>query len=181
MKKLLLVLGMLALSYPLFAVAVNKATAVPKTTIARVGTYDSRAVAVAYVGTAVHNKDMKELTAEYEKAKNEGNKKRIAELEAQGKAQQVLLHKQGFSTAPVDKILEHIKDRLPEIARKAGVEIILSKWDKKALARYKSAEFVDVTMALVDALQPNDRQRKAAVEIQKHKPISLKQAENIND
>ncbi|MFA5393666.1 MAG: hypothetical protein WC081_01500 [Candidatus Ratteibacteria bacterium] len=181
MKKLLLLIGTLALSYPLFAAPVNKAMTVPKTTIARVGTYDSRAVAAAYVGTTAFNKDMKELTTKYEKAKNEGNKKRMAELEAQGKAQQVLLHKQGFSTAPVDNILEHIKGKLPEIARKSGVEVIVSKWDKKTLAKYKSAEFVDVTMALVDALQPNDRQRKSAIEIQKHKPISLRQAGNIND
>ena len=42
-------------------------------------------------------------------------------------------HRQGFSTAPVDEILEHIKDDLPKIAKKAGVGSIISKWDEEAL------------------------------------------------
>ncbi len=63
----------------------------------------------------------------------------------------------------------------------AGVDLVVSKWDKDALAKYKSAEFVDVTMMLVDALHPHERQRKSAIEIQKHKPISIEQAEKIRD
>jgi len=88
---------------------------------------------------------------------------------------------QGFSTAPVDNILEHIKDRLPAVKQKAGVSVLVSKWDKKTLAKYPSAELVDVTPELIDAFDPNERQRKSAIAIQKHKPISLKQAENIKD
>lgn len=38
---------------------------------------------------------------------------------------------------------------------------------------------MDVTLKLVDAFLPNERQRKSAIEIQKHKPISLEQAEKI--
>lgn len=58
---------------------------------------------------------------------------------------------------------------------------LVSKWDKDGLARYRDAELVDVTMALVDALNPNDRQRKSAIEIQKHEPIPLEKAEGIKD
>lgn len=151
----------------------------------RIGVYDSRAVVVAFVGSdaykASRGKLLGEMKKERDKAKAEGNQKRVEELEAQGKAQQVLLHKQGFSTAPVDDILKHIADKMPEIAKSAGVGPIVSKWDEAALAKYKSAEKVDVTMALVDAFRPNERQRKSAVEIQKHKPITLEQAENIKD
>lgn len=151
----------------------------------RVGVYDSRAIAVAFIGSQAYNnsdgKKMAEMMAEHKKAKAEGNKKRVAELEAWGKAQQVLLHKQGFSTAPVDDILSHINDKMPEIAKTAGVGPIVSKWDKQALAKYESAELVDVTMALVDAFNPNERQRKSAIEIQKHTPISLDKAGKIDD
>jgi hypothetical protein len=66
-----------------------------------------------------------------------------AELDAWGKALQIQLHKQGFSTAPVDDFLKHIKDKMPEIAKSAGVGPIVSKWDKETLAKYKSAEQVD--------------------------------------
>jgi len=151
----------------------------------RVGVYDSRSIAIAFCGSEIYNttngKVLAQLKVDYKKAKAAGDTKRMAELEAKGKAQQTLLHKQGFSTAPVDEILAHIDDQVEKIAEDADVEVILSKWDKDALAKYKNAERVDVTMPLVDAFKPNERQRKSAIEIQKGDPISLKQAEKIDD
>lgn len=146
-----------------------------------VGTYDSRSVAVAFAGSEAFSKWMGDLKAENDKAKASGDLKRVSEIEAEGATRQKLMHKQGFSTAPVDDILEQIKDRLPAIKKKAGVIDLVSKWDKAGLARYKDAELVDVTMALADAFNPNDRQRKSAMEIQKHDPIPLEQAEKIKD
>lgn len=147
----------------------------------RIGVYDSRAIAVAFAGSEAFNKWMSGLKAEHQKAKATGNQKRVAELEAEGAERQKLMHKQGFSTAPVENILEQIKDRLPAIKQKAGVGLLVSKWDKDALAKHPSAESVDVTMELIDAFNPNERQRKSAIEIQKHKPIPLNQAEHIKD
>jgi hypothetical protein len=121
------------------------------------------------------------MQADYEKAKANGDQKRIDALKAEGAAGQKRLHMQGFSTAPVDDLLETIKDRLPAMEKKAGVEKLVSKWDKKTLAQYKSAELVDVTLLLVDAFEPNEQQRKMAIEIQKHEPIPLEQAEKIKD
>jgi hypothetical protein len=147
----------------------------------RVGTYDSRSVAVAFAGSEAFNKWMGDLKAEKDKAKAAGDQKRIAELNAEAAARQKLMHKQGFSTTPVDNILDQIKDKLPMIKEKAGVTALMSRWDKTGLAKYQDSELVDVTMALVDAFNPNDRQRKSAIEIQKHDPIPLEQAENIKD
>ena len=147
----------------------------------RIGVYDSRAVAVAYAGSAVHNKSLSVPIAEHQKAKAAGDRKRLAELELEGAARQTLMHKQAFSTAPVDNILEQIKAGLPAIMEKAGVSALVSKWDKDSLAKHPSAELVDVTSALIDAFNPNDRQRKRALEIQKHAPIPFEQAEKIKD
>jgi len=151
----------------------------------RVGVYDSRAIAVAFVGSAAWEatagKRLAELKAQYDKAKADGDRAQMAELEAAGKAQQTLLHKQAFSTAPVDDMLAHIKDQMPAIAKAAGVECIVSKWDKAALAENKDAELVDVTTVLVDAFKPNDRQRKSAIAIQERPPISPRAAERIDD
>ena len=147
----------------------------------RVGTYDSRAIAIAYVGTQTFAKSLASLRAESEKAKTAGDQKRGAEMEAQAIEWQKLLHKQGFGTAPVDDILAKIKDQMPEIMMAARVSVIVSKWDKDAMARYKSAEKVDVTSALVDALHPDEKARKGAAEVQKQEPISLKEAENVKD
>ena len=147
----------------------------------RVGIYDSRAVAVAFAGSAAFDRWLGDLKAEHEKAKASGDQKRAAELEAEGAVRQRLLHMQGFSTAPVTNILDQIKDKLPALKEKAGVSVLLSKWDKDSLARYKNADLVDITMALVDAFSPSERQRKSAIDIQEHKPISLEQAERIKD
>ena len=151
----------------------------------RVGVYDSRAIAVAFIGSDVYEasvgKQLTDMKAEHGKAMSKGNRKRVAELEKQGKAQQALLHKQGFSTAPVDDILKRIKDKTPQIAKDAGVDAIVSKWDERALAEYKSAELVDITMALVNAFKPTKRQLKFAIDIQKKPPISMEDAEDIND
>ena len=146
----------------------------------RVGTYDSRVIIIAFAGTETFGKQQADFHAEYDKAKSAGDKKRMAELEAQAISRQKLLHKQGFSTAPVDNVLATIKDKLPEIAKTAGVQAIFSKWDKDALAKYKTAEQVDVTKALVDALNPDERARKGAFEIQKHEPIPLDQADKMS-
>ena len=148
---------------------------------ARVGIYDSRAVAVAFAGSAAFNRWMGDLKAEHGKAKASGDQERAAELEAEGAARQRLLHMQAFSTGQVTNLLDQVKDKLPAIHEKAGVSVLVSKWDKDGLARYKDAELVDVTMALVDAFSPSERQRKSAIAIQEHKPISLDQAERIKD
>ena len=147
----------------------------------RIGVYDSRAIAVAFAGSEAFNGWMSELQAEHQRAKVAGDQKRVAELEAEGAERQKLMHEQGFSTAPVDNILEHIKGRLRAIKEKAGVGVLVSKWDKGTLAKHSSAECVDVTMELIDAFNPTEKQRKSAIEIQKHKPISSNQAENIKD
>lgn len=121
------------------------------------------------------------LFAEHQKAKANGDTKRVKELEAEGKARQKRAHTQGFSTAPVDDLLEHIKDQLPEIKTRAGVSVLISKWDKQELAKHPSAQQVDVTLALVDAFKPSEKQRKSAIQIQQHKPISIREAERIED
>jgi len=142
----------------------------------RIGVYDSRAVAVAFYGSPVHMEQLRQLKAEHQKAKDAGDLGKAAQLEAKGKAQQEKAHQQGFSTAPVDELLLHITNALPEIQKTAGVTAMISKWDEAGLKKHPGAERVDVTMKLVDAFQPNERQRKSAIEIQKQKPLSLEQA-----
>jgi hypothetical protein len=147
----------------------------------RIGVYDSRAVAVAFAGSRPFTAWLAALRGEHDKAKAAADRERMSELDAEAQARQKLMHKQAFSTAPVDDILAHISDRLPAIRDKAGVTLLLSKWDRKALAEHPGAELVDVTALLIDALDPNERQRKHAVDIQKHAPISLKEAGEIED
>lgn len=145
----------------------------------RIGIYDSRSVAIAYAGSAAFNESLRGLKSEYDRAQTAGNQQRMAELRAEGAAGQRLLHMQGFSTAPVTNILDQVRDKLPAVREKAGVSVLVSKWDQPALASHQNAELVDVTPALIDLFNPTEKQRKSAQEIQKHEPISLKEAEQI--
>ena len=145
----------------------------------RIGVYDSRAVAVAWVGTEAFTQSLNALRKDAEQAKADGDRERASALEKQGAAMQQRLHTQGFSTAPVDDILAHFQDQLARIRLATGAAALVSKWDEAALAKHAGAEQLDVTEQLVDAMHPNDRQRKSALEIVKSKPIPLAQAEKI--
>jgi len=141
----------------------------------RIGIYDSRAVAVAYAGSSFQQAKMSDLVTQQKKTKADGDKKQIARIEAEGRAWQAQLHQQGFSTAPVDDLLTNISNELPQIQADAGVTQLISKWNEPELQKHASAEKVDVTMKLVDAFHPNERQRQHAIEIQKKKPSKLKE------
>jgi hypothetical protein len=118
---------------------------------------------------------MKELSRQFEQAKQAGNVSEISRLEAEGQAWQARLHRQGFGTAPVEDILSHIAGDLPGIQEAAGVTNLISKWNTAELKKHPKAEQIDVTMQLVDAFHPNSTQRKRAIEIQRKSPQKLKQ------
>lgn len=141
----------------------------------RIGIYDSRAVAVAYAGSRFQQAKMNDLVSQQTKAKAAGDRKAVVRLEAEGRAWQAQLHRQGFGTAPVDDLLAHISNELPKIQADAGVTHLISKWNAPELKKHASAEQIDVTMKLVDAFHPSERQRQHAIEIQKKKPAKLKE------
>ena len=171
---------MLLLAMGALGCASNPA-ATPESEPVRIGVYDSRAIAVGWANTASFNAWWGALQSEYNQAKAAGDQKKIEELEAEAEARQRLQHMQAFSTAPIDDILVYIKDSLPQIQQEAGVTMLVSKWDSETLAQYPSAELVDVTMMLVDAFQPTERQRQYAIGIQTQEPIPLDEAEKIQD
>jgi hypothetical protein len=137
----------------------------------RVGTYDSRAIAIAYARSDLFAPYMRSLKAKYEKAKSEKDEKVIKECEAEGPAQQQILHQQGFSIASVADILEKVKDNLPKIAQEAGADIIVSKWE--VVHKNPSIEIVDVTSHLVKLFNPDEQTLKIIEELSKQPPIPL--------
>ena len=69
----------------------------------RVGTYDSRAIAVAYASSRFS--PVAEKMREFELAKQANDKERVRTLEAWGEKHQRGLHRQGFARVPVDDLL----------------------------------------------------------------------------
>lgn len=142
-----------------------------------IGIYDSRAIAVAYAGSELHEAQLGKLKGDYDAAKAAGDEARVAALEKEGRDGQRQMHLQGFGTAPVDDILQHIQGDLDQIRADAGVVALVSKWDEAGLAAHPDAARVDVTEALIDALHPSERQRKSAIDIQRHKPVPMDELE----
>jgi len=148
-----------------------------KDELQRIGIYDSRAVAYAFFWTndqqAKRNEQMKAANA----AKAAGDTSQFEKLSKALTDAQQKIHRQVFSSAPVDDALAAIEPRLPEIRKQAGDAALVSKWDAPALRKYPSAVQVDVTDLLVAEFKPTEKQLKAIEEIKKQKPVPLDQVE----
>jgi hypothetical protein len=141
-----------------------------------VGTFDSRAVAIAYIRSETRSEELRALHAELARAKAAGDAERVAELEALGPALQKRAHEQGFGSAPVDDIIAQIEDRLPGIADAAGVDVIVSKW---ALTyRRPHAKLVDVTDEIAAAFHPDAETLEIIRDVLKTEPIPLDQLDH---
>ena len=143
-----------------------------------VGTFDSRAVAVACAHSSWNDKRLKAKMAEMEQAKAEGDTKKIEELEEWGKAQQAKLHRQGFGTADVDDLLKYIEDKIPGIARQTGVDIIVSKWD--VVYQRPSAKLVDITDEMVKAFEPDQKTLKTIKDLSRQQPVEQEVLEQMH-
>ena len=139
----------------------------------RVGTYDSRAIAVAYANSGQHRQEIAKLMKDLEQAKAARDEKRTKELEAQGLARQARLHQQGFSTGSVINIMDKIRPALAAVAKEAGVVLIVSKWE--AVYADPSIEYVDVTMPLVMKFNPNAQTLRWIESMKGKDPIPLEE------
>ena len=144
----------------------------------RVGTFDSRLIAVAYVRSEAFKQRLANMHADLTEAKESGNEKLIKQLEAEGSALQNLIHKQGFSTWPVHDILQVIKKEIPKIANQAKVDMLVSKWD--VVFQRKDAELVDVTDLMVAPFSPNEETRRILEDLRKKDPVPLDQLDKHN-
>jgi len=150
----------------------------------RLGTYDSRFVALAFY-RAENMKRVRDfmgnLSLELQKAREAKDEKKVKELEAKGPAFQNLMHQQVFGNLSIPNVMETIKDRLPAIAKKAGVTLIVSKWE----IQYSDPEIepVDLTLQLVDLFTTDDATRKMIEEglKQNQKPVPVEQLLNPYD
>jgi hypothetical protein len=149
----------------------------------RVGTFDSRMVALAYYRKFLSSPefvaDMKKLKDEHDKAEAAGDHEKAKKLEAEGRAGQESIHSQFFGSAPIDEILAKIKDQMPEIAKQAGVDLIVSKWN--VTYRSPGAEFVDVSEPMAKLFQPDEATWKMLRDVPNHEPLSAEELREHKD
>jgi hypothetical protein len=149
------------------------ATAQPQTNRLRVGVYDSRAVAVAYGNSTEFKEAMKPIEADHKKAREAKDEKRVKEIESQMQLRQRRAHDQAFSTGSVAPVMAKVKVDLPKVAKQAGVQVIVSKWE----LNYQSpeVEVVDVTDQIVALFHVSERGLKWSKEIQSKPPLPIEQ------
>jgi hypothetical protein len=150
-------------------------------TVTKIGVYDSRCVAYAHFWTDEYQRKHNEHADNLKAAKKSGDAKELEKWNKIVWDERRGAHRQVFSTAPVDEILDEIKDRISEIKKKAGVSMLISKWDEKKLNQYKSAEKMDVTDLLVGEFKfpQTDKHKKVLDEMKKVKPVPLDQVDKI--
>ncbi len=136
----------------------------------KIGTYDSRSVAVAFAGSPRHEEQI---------ARAAGDSAEPAAAEAGVLELQKRLHRQGFGTAPVDEILALYPEATSTLVERHGLAALVSVWDEDALRAHPGAERIDVTEELVDLMAPVERQRRSALEIRKSSPLSEAQLERM--
>ncbi len=175
MKKLHAGLGILLAGFVVLTLSAQDATSTGENPSVVVGTFDSRAILGAYIGSdafAVYLvAQKKDVASAIARARAAGDDELVADLDALGPAMQKRIHEQGFGTAPVDDIIARISDKLPGIAREAGVDVIVSKW--KLAWHSRAAKFVDVTELLAAEFDPDEETLKGIRNIVETVPVPL--------
>lgn len=133
----------------------------------RIGTYDNRAIAVAYAASKWN--PVREKMAEYAEAKKAGDAAKQRELEAWGEEKQRLLHFQGFGRVPVDELLQPFKKQIAKLAADQQLAAIAMQCDYVA----PNVEVVDVTEELVKLFEPTPRTLEMTRQVKDAKPVSL--------
>jgi len=168
-------IGVLIVAATLVALSLSARQAPAGERKLRLGTYDNRAIAVAYAQSKYN--PVAEKMKEHGRAKAAGDEKRVKELEQWGESHQRALHRQGFGRVPVDDLLAHVRERLPDVARQMQVDAITWQCDYKA----SGVEVVDVTDALAALFDPSEQTLKTLAELRNVPAIDLGELEKHQD
>lgn len=160
-------LGLFILSAAVLVSAQPAGDSAAATAKVRIGTYDSRAIAVAYAGST-HN-PVGEKMKEHEQAKAAGDAAKVKELEDWGKTFQRQLHFQGFGRVPVGDLLAPVKEGVAKVAEQQQLSAIVMACDFVA----DGVEQVDVTDALVALYAPSERTLDNVKKVREVEPVSL--------
>jgi hypothetical protein len=126
-----------------------------------VGTYDGRAVVIAYAGSDSFRELMAALRSEHEDALARGDQEQADALEKKAIAQQERFHGQAFRGDDIDDILDRFADQVAAICKATGVTRI----EKVNQDRPEAQQAVDVTDQIVQLFDPDERAKKWIADI----------------
>jgi hypothetical protein len=143
------------------------------------GVYDPRALAIVHYRSPAHQERVAAAVREHERAQAAGDAATAQRIEQEMEALQQRAHEQAFGGAPTPEILALIADRLPDLARAAGVDAIVARPDLAWLDA--DAEYVDVSIALAEALGPDEQTRRMLAEALAQPLVPMEQLRDHRD
>ncbi|MHC5063683.1 MAG: hypothetical protein ACYTG5_06890 [Planctomycetota bacterium] len=138
----------------------------------RIGVFNTRAVALAYGRSSRPDcmiAQADKIRAAHKAAEEAGDEDKAKELAAQAVARQEKIHTQVFSDAPIPEILQLIEDEMADVAKAAGVDLIVGQ----VLHKAKGVELIDITWHMCTPFEPDEKTRKGIEELLKTKPVPL--------
>lgn len=139
----------------------------------KIGVYDSRQVVLAYANSSAFKEWRKNIDQRTDSANKSGNKEMYRNLSVEAMSFQHLLHQMCFSTASISVLLKPLKDQFPALAKAAGVDLIVSKFDLDYSV--SGIKTIDVTDRMVKLFNPKGDFEKTMKEIAKTEPMPLQE------
>ncbi|MGB7056008.1 MAG: hypothetical protein WBE28_11890 [bacterium] len=137
----------------------------------RIGVYDSRAIAIAHGNSNEGREFIMSLMSEMSKAKADKNDSLMQHIEKKAKMYQVLSHLRAFSVGSVADILEKHKAEVDQVAKEAGVQVVVSKFE--LIYTGSGVEIIDVTIPLARIFKPSDQAMQTISGIQEHEVMLM--------
>ena len=168
-KSALMVLMMLATVLMTTAI-ISPASAQKKSSAVKIGTYDSRIVMLAYAKSNFFKEKLQKVSKESEELLNSKDSVKMKEGAMKMISFSFNMEKCVFTSASATPIINLVKDQFPEVAKKAGVSMIVSKGD----LNYSNPdiEIIDLTQQISTLFDPAGADVKTAAEISKQDPVS---------
>lgn len=154
-------------------VFLGQAPAQTKSQGVTIGTYDSRVIVFAYTRSDFFKTHQQIFAKQSDSASKAKDTARIKELSVQAMSYQHLLHQMVFGTCSISAIIDLVKERLPELAQKEQVSIIVSKFEIPF--QDASVKSVDLTEAVAQLFHPTEDIKSMSDEIRKSDPVPLEE------
>ncbi len=151
----------------------DQAFARKKPAAIKIGTYDSRIIIFAWSRTDLLKQHVAKIGQLSDSARKVHDTARLKELSVEAMSFQHLLHQVVFSNGSVSSFMEVVKDKLPELAKKVGVSIIVSKWELNY--NDPSFEIIDVTNQVAALFQPKEDISRMAADIAGQAPVPIEE------
>jgi hypothetical protein len=137
----------------------------------KIGTYDSRIVTFAWSRSDYFKQHMIKFNQQNDSATIAHDTARVKELTIGIFSYQHLLHQMIFSNGSIGIVMAIVKDKLPGLAKTAGVSVILSKWELNFSD--PSIEIVDLTSQVAQLFQPKVNIDQMSKDISAQQPIPI--------